>query len=250
MIWMIAKREFKNLFISPIAWILLSVFQIIMAYLFLSQLDQYLYWQPQLAGLQGAPGATDIIAAPLLQTAGFIVLWIVPAITMRTLSEEQRNGTMPLLVSSPVTGTDIILGKFTGILLFFFVLLILLMAMPVSLYAGTAMDTGKLLSGAIGLALLFSAFTAVGIYMSSLTEQPIIAAVSTFGILLFLWIIDWSQGAREDVSGLFHYLSLQTHLDSFIRGLFSTTDLMYYLLIIAVALMLAIRRLDNKRLSG
>lgn len=250
MIGKIAIREFKNLFISPIAWALLSVFLFIMAYLFLSQLDQYLYWQPQLAGLQGAPGATDIIAAPLLQTAAFLVLWIAPALTMRTLSEEQRNGTMPLLVSSPISGTDIILGKFTGIFLFFVVLLVLLMAMPLSLYAGTAMDTGKLLSGAIGLTLLFGAFTAVGILMSSLTEQPVIAAVSTFGLLLLLWVIDWSHGSREDVSGLFEYLSLQTHLESFLRGLFSTADLVYYLLITVTALIFAIRRLDNKRLSG
>ncbi|MEE9492121.1 MAG: ABC transporter permease subunit [Gammaproteobacteria bacterium] len=250
MIWTIASREFKSLFLSPLAWTLLAVIQFILAWLFLTQLDQYMYWQSQLAGVAGAPGATDIIAAPMLQTAGFLVLWIAPAITMRVLSDERRNGTLPLLLSAPIKMSDIVLGKFFGTLLFFLLLLAMMMTMPLSLYTGTTMDAGKLLSGAIGLALLFSTFTAVGIYMSSLTDQPAVAAISSFGLLLLLWIIDWSNGQRDDVTQLFHYLSLQTHLESFLRGLFSSTDIIYFLLLTTLFLILTIRRLDNQRLSG
>lgn len=250
MIFSIAWRELRSLFLSPLAWALLAVVQLVMAYLFLSQLDAYLYWQPQLAGMQGVPGVTDFIAAPFLQTAGFLVLWIAPAITMRVLSDERRNGTLPLLLSSPLSMTEIILGKFLGVYLFFLILLLMLAAMPLSLYAGTTPDAGKLAAGLIGLALLLGAFAAVGIFMSSLTDQPVVAAVSTFGLLILLWIIDWSGSEREDVSGLFRYLSLKTHLESFLKGLFSSTDVVYYLIVIAAFLVLSIRRLDNQRLTG
>jgi ABC-2 type transport system permease protein len=86
--------------------------------------------------------------------------------------------------------------------------------------------------------------------MSTLTEQPVVAAISTLGFLILLWIVDWSGGNREDMSGLFRYLSLQTHFESFLKGLFSTVDLSYYLLLIASFLILSIRRLDQQRLTG
>lgn len=250
MIFSIAFRELKNLFLSPLAWALLAVIQLIMAYLFLSQVDTYLYWQPRLAGMEGAPGVTDIVSTPVLQTAGFLILWIAPALTMRVFSDERRNGTLPLLLSSPLSMTEIVLGKFLGVFLFFLIMLVMLLAMPLSLYAGATLDAGKLAAGAIGLMLLLAAFAAVGVYMSSLTEQPVIAAISTFGLLLLLWIIDWSGSEREDVTGLFRYLSLQTHFESFLNGLFSSTDVAYYLIIVVTFLILCIRRLDDQRLTG
>ena len=146
--------------------------------------------------------------------------------------------------------TEIVLGKFLGVVLFFILLLLLMSAMPLSLYAGTTLDAGKLAAGLLGLALLLSSFAAIGVFMSSLTEQPVIAAISTFGLLLLLWIIDWSGSARDEVTGLFHYLSLQTHLESFLKGIFSTADLLYYLLLIATFLILSIRHLDQQRLTG
>jgi ABC-2 type transport system permease protein len=196
------------------------------------------------------PGVTDFVAAPFLQTAGFLVLWIAPAITMRVLSDERRNGTLPLLLSSPLSMTEIVLGKFFGVFLFFLIMLLMLAAMPLSLYAGTTLDAGKLAASLIGLTLLLGTFAAVGLFMSSLTEQPVVAAVSTFGLLILLWIIDWSGSERDEVSGLFRYLSLQTHLESFLKGLFSTADVGYYLIVIATFLILTIRRLDNQRLTG
>ncbi len=250
MILTIALRELKNLFLSPLAWAILAVLQLIMAYLFLAQLDTYMTWQPRLAGIEGAPGVTDIVVAPLYQTVGFLLLLIAPAITMRSLSEEQRNRTLTLLLSAPVSITDIIVGKFLGVWLFFLVLLLMLVAMPLSLYAGTSLDAGKLLSGLLGLALLAGAFAAIGLFMSSLTEQPVVAAISTLGILMLLWVIDWNGEAGENVTSLIHYLSIKTHLDSFLKGIFSTRDLAYYLLLTLVFLALGIRRLDQKRLTG
>ena len=251
MVFTIALRELKNLFLSPLAWSILAVLQLVMAFLFLSQLDTYMTWQARLTGIEGAPGVTDIVVAPLFQTAGFLLLLISPAITMRSISEEQRNRTLTLLLSAPVSIPDIILGKFLGIFLFFLVLLLMIAAMPLSLYAGTTLDTGKMLAGLLGLALLTGAFAAIGLFMSSLTEQPVVAAISTLGLLMLLWIIDWNSAAGgEQVSGLFRYLSLKTHLGAFLKGIFSTRDLAYYLLLTGVFLALGIRRLDQKRLTG
>lgn len=250
MLFTIASREFRNLFLSPLAWTILAVLQLILAYLFLSQVDTYMSLQLRLAGIEGAPGVTDIVVAPLLQTVGFLFMLIAPAITMRTFSDEKRNRTLSLLLSAPVSMTDIVLGKFLGVTLFFLALLLMVSAMPLSLYAGTSLDAGKLAAGLLGLALLVSSFAAIGVFMSTLTEQPVVAAISTFGLLLLLWIIDWSGNSERDVSGLFNYLSLQTHLESFLKGLFSTTDLAYYLLLTALFLILGIRRLDQQRLTG
>jgi ABC-2 type transport system permease protein len=126
----------------------------------------------------------------------------------------------------------------------------MLAAMPLSLYAGTSLDSGKLAAGLLGLTLLLASFAAIGVFMSSLTEQPVVAAISTFGLLLLLWIVDWSGNSKEQVSSLFAYLSLQTHLTSFLKGLFSTTDVVYYLLLTTLFLVLGVRRLDQQRLTG
>lgn len=250
MIFTIAIRELKNLFLSPLAWTIMAVLQLILAYLFLSQLDTFMLLQPRLAGIEGAPGVTDIVVAPLLQTSGFLLLLIAPAITMRVFSDERRNRTLSLLLSAPVSMTDIVLGKFLGVSLFFLLLLSLLAAMPLALYAGTTLDAGKLAAGLLGLALLLATFAAIGVFMSSLTEQPVVAAISTLGILMLLWIIDWSGDSQEGMTDLLPYLSLKTHFESFLKGLFSTADAAYFLLLIAAFLILAIRRLDQQRLTG
>jgi ABC-2 type transport system permease protein len=250
MLFSIASRELKNLFLSPLAWAIMAVLQLIVAYLFLSQINNYMLLQPRLAGVEGAPGVTDFVVAPLLQTVGFLFMLVAPVITMRVFSDEKRNRTLSLLLSAPVSMSDIVLGKFLGVTLFFLVMLAMLALMPASLYAGTTLDTGKLAAGLLGLALMLASFAAIGVFMSSLTEQPVIAAISTFGLLLLLWIIDWSGSSREQVSGLFAYLSLQAHLTSFLKGLFSTTDVAYYLLLTVLFLVLGIRRLDQQRLTG
>jgi ABC-2 type transport system permease protein len=248
MIAHIAARELKALFLSPLAWSILAVVQFILAYLFLAQIDTYMMFAPQLAGRDDAPGVTDIIVAPLFGNAAVILLLVAPLITMRVFSEERRNRTLSLLISAPVSMTEIVLGKYLGILGFFLAMLGLLAAMALSLSFGTELDLGKVASGLLGLTLLIGAFSAAGMYMSSLTEQPTIAAVSSFGLLLLLWIINWAGSSGEQVSGLFSYLSLVRHYESLLKGLFNSTDVIYYLLFILTFLVLSIQRLDANRL--
>lgn len=248
MILSIAARELKALFLSPLAWSILAVVQFILAYLFLAQIDTYMQFAPQLAGREDAPGVTDVIVAPLFGNAAVILLLVAPLITMRVLSEEKRSRTLSLLMSAPVSMTEIVLGKYLGVLGFFLVLLGLLALMPLSLMGGTTLDYGKLAGGLLGLALLIGAFAAAGLYMSSLTEQPTIAAVSSFGLLLLLWIINWAGSSGEQVSGVFSYLSLVGHYDALLKGLFNSTDVIYYLLFILTFLVLTVQRLDANRL--
>ena len=249
MIFTIAARELRSLFLSPLAWAILAVTLFILAYLFLTQIETYISLQPRLAAIKGAPGVADIIVAPLLADAAVVLLLITPLITMRSISEERRNRTISLLFSAPVSMTEIVIGKYLGILSFFIVLLALLALMPLSLLAGTDLDLGKLAAGMLGLTLVVAAFSAIGLYMSSLTEQPTVAAVTTFGLLLLLWIVDWAGTTEAAGSSTLAQLSMLRHYEPLLKGLFNSTDVAYYLLIILLFIGFTIRRMDASRLQ-
>jgi ABC-2 type transport system permease protein len=249
MIFTIAGRELRSLFLSPLAWSILAVTLFILAYLFLTQIDTYLNLQPRLAALEGAPGVADIVVAPLLADAAVVLLLITPLITMRVLSEERRNRTLSLLFSAPVSMTEIVIGKYLGVLAFFLILLGLLALMPLSLLVGTALDTGKLAAGMLGLMLIVAAFSAIGLYMSSLTEQPTVAAVTTFGLLLLLWIVDLAGDSDIRGGSTLAQLSMQRHFEPLLKGLFNSADVAYYLLVIILFIGFTIRRMDAIRLQ-
>jgi ABC-2 type transport system permease protein len=248
MIFTIARREIITMFLSPLAWVILGVIQVVLGFMFLSLLDNYAILQPQLMRLENTPGVTDIVVAPLFQLAAIILLMIMPLITMRTFAEEKRNKTLTLLISSPLSMTEIVLGKFLGLFLFVFFLVSLLMLMPLSLYMGTALDTGKLVSIYLSMLLLLSSFAAIGLYLSSLTDNQTIAAVSTFGALLMLWIIDWVGETVGDGQNVAAYLSILRHHQRMLEGVFNSSDLAYYLILITTFLVLTIRQLDRDRL--
>jgi len=251
MIRHIALRELRTLFLSPLAWSILAVVQFILAWLFLSQLDQYIQLQPQLAMMSAPPGLAEVVVAPLFGSAGIVMLLVVPLITMRLVSDERRARTLPLLFSAPVSMTQIILGKYLGVLAFMFIMLGLIALMPLALLGVGSLDLGQFAAGLLGLALMLAAFTALGLYMSSLTAQPTVAAVASFGALLLLWVINLAGNAVADDGsrGIFAWLSLQQHYEALLNGLFSSSDLIYYLLFISVFIVFAIRRLDAERLQ-
>lgn len=248
MIAVIAGRELRSMFLSPLAWSILAVVTFILAYVFLVQLELYMQWQPRLTGIDGAPGVTDIIVAPLFRTAAIVLLLVVPLLTMRLVSEERRARTLGLLLAAPVSMTDIVLGKYLGVMTFLLTLVALVVLMPLSLLAGGSLDWGLLGAGVLGLVLVVASFAAAGLFLSTVTEQPTVAAVSTFGLLLLLWILDWAGGSGEH-SAAFSYLSLLTHYDALLKGIFDTQDVVYYLLFSTTFLVLAIRRLDADRLQ-
>lgn len=245
----IAAREFKTLFLSPMAWSILAILQVILAYLFLTQVETFNRLQPQLAVLDNAPGLTDIIVTPLFGNAGIIFLLATPLLTMRLICEERRNKTLALLLSAPVANADIIIGKYLGILGLMLLMILLTILMPLSLLSGGELDFGKLSANILALLLLVSAFTAAGLFISCIAGHPTIAAMATFGLLLLLWILDWSAGMEDQRGNLFEYLSVLRHFQNLQSGLISSADVIYFLLFITAFIVLSIRRLDNDRLQ-
>lgn len=247
MIGAIAAKELRSLFGSPLAWVVLAVLQILFGYSFLVGLDRFLEVQPQLAQYPNPPGATEIIVSPTCGLAAVVLLMVVPLLSMRLIAEERRNQTLTFLLSAPVSLTQIVLGKFLGLLVFLAAACGLLLLMALSLYAGGRIDLGLVGTNILGLVLLCAAFASVGLYLSSLTSQPVVAAVSAFAALLALWIIN--MGTSDPGSPL-HLLSLLKHYESFAKGTFHTGDVAYFVLLTALFLALAVRRMDRDRLAG
>jgi ABC-2 type transport system permease protein len=251
LMFVVARRELRGLFLSPLAWTILAVVQVILAYMFFSQIEFFMQLQPRLAGMPAPPGITEVIVAPLFANAAIILLLVVPLLTMRQISDERRNQTLSLLLSAPLSMTELVLGKFLGMVAFLFLLIFMITLMPLSLLSGGTLDFGMLLSGVLGLMLLVASFAALGLYMSALTAQPTIAAIGSFGVLLLLWILDWGSGAGA-VAGanIMAYLSLVHHYEALLKGAFNSADIIYYLLFSITFLVLSIRHLDAERLQS
>jgi len=249
MILTIASRELKTLFLSPLAWTILAVLQFILAYLFLTQIETFTTFQARLANIDNAPGLTEIIILPLFSNASIVLLLVTPLLTMRLVSEERRNKTLSLLLSAPLSASEIILGKFFGVLGMLLLIVIMTSLMPLSLLIGGELDLGKFACNIFALSLLVAAFSSLGLYMSCIASHPTIAAIASFGLLLLLWILDWSSGLKEQHSDTFQYLSILIHFQSIHSGLLNTVDVSYFLLFTCTFLILSMRRLENDRLQ-
>ena len=247
MIATIIRKELHMLFISPLAWLLLALIQAVAAWVFLVRLDAFLEIQPQLLQIANPPGITEVIISPVFMIAAVLLLMITPLLSMRLLAEERRNHTLALLISAPVSIADIVLGKFLSLVLFFSAVIVLVATLCFSLRTGGALDYGLLLSNTLGLFFLAACFSALGLYVSSLTAQPVIAAAGSLGVLLGLWLIDL---ANDTTAGWLHYFSLLKHFGYFNQGLIDTFSIAYFILFTATFLLLTIRRLDGERLHG
>lgn len=247
MIRLLAARELRSLFAMPSTWFALAALQFIFAWFFLARLEAFLEIQPQLAQLANPPGVTITVAAPMFNTVALLLMMLVPMFTMRLIAEERRNQTLALLLSAPLSGCHIILGKFIGLLLF---LAILMAGVPLMLYTlalGTALDHGLLLSNLLGLLLLTASYVALGLYISALTAQPAIAAIGTLAILVGLWLADIGAAAADSP---WHLISPLNHFQNFNAGLLDSGDAAFFVLFSAVFLMLAMRRIHNNRIYG
>jgi ABC-2 type transport system permease protein len=199
--------------------------------------------------MDSAPGVTEIIVPELFGNAAIILLLVVPLLTMRLVSEERRNRTLPLLFSAPISMTEIVLGKYVGVLLFLLLAAAMIALMPLSLLLGGTLDFGLLGSALLGLVLALAAFAAIGLFMSTLTQYPAVAAIGGFALLLLFWILDTS-GQGDTHNNALAYLSIFNHYQPFLRGVFDTGDAVYYALLVTAFLGLSIRRLDADRLGG
>jgi ABC-2 type transport system permease protein len=256
MIFTIAGKELRTLFVSPLAWVVLVLTQLILAYVFLRRLDDFLQLQQHYTQLSAPLGATGFIAAPVFGTAAGVLLFAVPILAMRLIAEERRNRTMVMLASAPVSMSEIVLGKFAGLGAFLLVMVALAVLMPLSLAGTTRLDYGLLGGLAAGLALLALSFVAVSLFISSLTAQPVVAAIGAFSALLGMILA--GDAAAEGLeargwtvaAGLAQVLSPVRNFEPFTRGMLDSHAVACSLLLTALFLALAIRQLDSRRLRG
>lgn len=245
-IFHIARHELRRLFKSPLAWIILAVVQFLLAIFFLLILSQFI--DPAAASLFANYGVTEIVVVGLLQIAGVLLLLITPFVTMHTFSEERQTGSINLLLSSPVSITELVFGKYLGVVCYLFLLLVIIFLMPLSLTMGTELDLLQLCSGFIGLVLLAISFAAIGLFVSSLTSQSAVAAISTFAVLFVLWIMNMAGNTGSELfRQILGYLSLLNHYHNLLDGVFNSADVIYYLIVSCVFIVLCIWRLDSER---
>jgi len=247
MILTIAHKEFRSLFAAPSTWLILGVLQFIFAWFFLARLDAFLQVQAQLAQIANAPGATLAVVSPLFGTLALIMMMLVPVFTMKLFAEERRNKTLALLMSAPISGMHIVLGKFFGLMLFLLLIVTSCTLMALSLAAGTQLDTGLLLSNALGLLLLAASYAALGLYISSLTAQPVVAAIASLAALFGLWLAEVSA---VDNDNAWHMFTPTSNFQSFNIGLMNSADMVYFAVFSATFLLLTIRRIHNNRIYG
>jgi ABC-2 type transport system permease protein len=241
----IARYELRRIFLSPLAWAVLAIVQFIMGFVFINLLVEY----AASAGMGGDQfGVSDYIGGSLYGFATILLLLIMPLMTMRLFAEERKSGAITLLFSAPVSLTEIVLGKFVGLLGFIAVVILLLAAMPFALNWSTDLDWGRIAAGLTGLFLLMMSFGAAGLFVSACTREPTIAAVGSFGLLLVVWLLNiLAYNDSIPFKELFGYLSLIGHYESLRRGVFDTADAIYYFLFSALFLSLTVLRLDMER---
>jgi len=248
MILNIARKEIKSLFASPMGWVILALLQFVFGTFFLIGIDQYFQTMSGMMRPEERVGVTEFVGRNVFGIASFVMLFAVPLLSMRLISEERRQQTLSFLFSAPLSLTEIVLGKFLGLMAFLSIVIAFLAAMMSSLHLWSDIDFGFVGSNVLGLWLLVASFSALGVYVSSLTQQPVVAGIITFVALFALLILD--HFFAGDPNSPFAYLSLMRHFEPFSRGLLDTRDFAYFLLFIITFLTLTVRRLDADRLRG
>jgi ABC-2 type transport system permease protein len=240
-IWTIAKRELHLMFISPIAYITLIVFLLTIGIFFYIELTYAIQTQQYIPTMGTS---FQLMAFPLLFLA-------VPAITMRSIAEEKRSGTLEFLLTAPVRDWELIVGKWLGGFLFFLITLGVTLVFPLILnfLVKPGLDLGALLAGYVGLILLASTMIAIGIAVSSLFNNQIAALFATLGIIIVFWIIaspaQYMDGLGADI---LRNMSLTTHFyDTFLSGVLDLKDILYYISFTVFALFIGKTAVEIRR---
>lgn len=244
----IARKELKSMFASPMGWVILAVLAAIFGNYFANGVTNYLEIASGAIRPAERVGITQFVSQTVYGSASFIMLFAVPLLSMRLIAEERRSQTMPFLFSAPLSITEIVVGKFLGLLIFLTTLIVYIGLMLSTLNLWSDIDFGYIIANTFGLFMLVGSFCALGIYFSSLTSQPIIAGILSFIALFVLMILDRFFAA--DPTSMVLQFSLMRHFQSFANGLIDTGDIIYFALFMVTFLTLTIRRLDADRLRG
>ena len=253
-VWPIFKKELRLYFTSPVAYVVMTMFLLIAGYFFYSIFAYF-----TMASMQSAMNpamardlnVTDSVMRPLFSNVSVILLLLLPLLTMRLFAEERRSGTIELLLTYPVRDGAVLIGKYLAALALYALMIALTLFYPLMVTYFARLEWGPVLTGYAGLLLMGATFIAVGVFASSLTENQIVASITTFGILLIFWILGWSADyAGGAVGRVLQHLSILEHNDSFARGVLDTKDVLYYLDFTVLALFLTLRSLEARRWKG
>jgi ABC-2 type transport system permease protein len=249
----IAGKELEGYFLQPVADVVLTVFLLLGGWFFFSMLRQF-DEMIQLAQMMGQTASLDQmnlntrVIDPLLHDLSIVLVIVMPALTMRVFAEEKRTGTYELLLTAPIRTGEIVAGKFIAAASFTLIMVALAWIFHLILMIFGDPEVGVMFAGYVALALLALSFVAVGIFTSSLTSNQIIAAISSFGILILLYVISWPAEAGGGVIWeILKYLSLPDHFSTMVRGVIDTSDLVFFLSAILLALFLTQRSVESAR---
>jgi ABC-2 type transport system permease protein len=246
----IYRREMGSYFVSPIAYIVIGFFLLATGVFFYLNLSGMI----RNATMMAAQGREMDVATTVIRNfvglAATFTLFLAPMLTMGVYAEERKRGTMEMLMTSPISEFQIVMGKFLASLTLYLLMLAptLIYHGIVSLYSDPALPWRLVWAGYLGVALLGSSLVAIGSFISSLTESQIVAGIVTFVVFLMLWVLDIGINVSSSAFGeVVKYLSILQHYEEFAQGVIDTTSIVYYVSLTALALFLTLRNLDSMR---
>lgn len=249
----ICKRELLSFFVSPIAYFVITGFALLVGFFFFNYLAFFarMYNMAQMMAFRGGgqlPNLNESVIEGLFQTMIVILVFLVPLLTMRIVAEEKRRGTFELLITSPVSISEIVMGKFMGLAVVLSAMLLISFIFPVLLIVYGSPEIPPIISGFVGVLLCALGFASIGMAVSSFTENQIVAGVSSMVVLLLLYVI---QAPAESVGGtaseVLRYLSPIDQVQQFLKGVISLRSVAYFMSLILVGLFVSHRALEAQR---
>ena len=246
----ICQKEMKSYFSSPVAYLLMTMFAVIFGFFFWNVVGYFVFMgmQQQMGGRSFPMNLNEQVIRPLLSNVSVIGLFLIPLITMRLFAEEKRSGTIELLLTSPITDVQILVGKWLAAILMYGAMLLVAGLNFIFLFAYGQPDWRPMLVAFLGLMLQAAGLLAIGTFISTLTKNQIIAGATTFGVCLLLWIMEWVSGYETATwAKVLAYLSIVSHFESFAKGVLDSKDIIFYLSVIFFGLFLTARSLESLR---
>jgi ABC-2 type transport system permease protein len=249
-IWIICRKELQSYFVSPVAYLLLTMFAIIFGFFFWNSVGYFnmVGLESQMRGQAFPMSVNEYVIRPLLSNVSVIGLFFIPMITMRLFAEEKRIGTIELLATSPIRDMEIIIGKWLSAVILYGALLLFTAINFAFLFRYGNPDWKPLAIGYLGLMLQAGGLLAIGTFISTLTKNQIIAGAATFGVCLLLWVLEWVAGYETAAwAKVLAYMSVVTHFESFSKGILDTKDAVFYVSVIFLGLFLTSRAMESLR---
>jgi ABC-2 type transport system permease protein len=248
--WIVCRKELNSYFVSPIAYLLLTMFALIFGFFFWNSLGYFVFvgMESQMRGQMFPMNLNEQVIRPLLSNLSVVGLFFIPMITMRLFAEEKRTGTIELLATSPVRDLEVIAGKWMAAISLYACMLLATALNFGFLFKYGNPDWKPLAIGYLGLLLQAGALLAIGTFISTLTKNQIIAGAATFGVCLLLWVLEWVSGYETATwARVLSYMSVITHFESFAKGVLDSKDAVFYVTLMFLGLFFTTRSLESLR---